>query len=89
MGLTTRHEDLDMSLTTSAPETGSAIGMAVKATPPVAVSGATLLGVPVADWVQYVTLLYVVAIAARAITPTVCALWKLVRDARKPRSIEE
>lgn len=79
-----------MSLTT-APETGSALGAAVaKGAPPVAVTGATLLGVPVADWVQYVTLVYAVAIAARAVWPTVQAVWQWTRarTQRPPRTME-
>jgi hypothetical protein len=82
MGLTTQREELDMSLTTAGSETGSAIGAtALKAGPPVAVSGATLLGVPVADWVQYVTLVYVVVLAGRALWPTVHAIWTWARAA--------
>jgi hypothetical protein len=34
--------------------------MAAKAAPPIAVLGANFMGYPVADWVQWLTLLYVV-----------------------------
>lgn len=78
-----------MSLSThAAPEAGSALGVAVKAAPPVAVSGATLMGMPVADWVQYCTLLYIGVITVRALWPAVRALWQLARGARTPRTME-
>jgi hypothetical protein len=38
-------------------ETGAA--MVAKASPPIAVIGAQIAGIPVADWVQWITLLYV------------------------------
>ena len=47
-----------MSLSQSTAETGTA--MAAKAAPPLAVVGANILGWPVPDLVQYVTLAYVV-----------------------------
>lgn len=39
-------------------ETG--VVMAAKAAPPMTVIGANVAGVPIADWVQYATLVYVV-----------------------------
>lgn len=46
-------------------ETG--VTMTAKATPPLAVVGANLAGIPVSDWVQYVTLAYVVVMLAHKV----------------------
>lgn len=78
-----------MSLSThAAPEAGSALGVAVKAAPPVVVSGANLLGVPVADWIQYGTLIYIGVLTIRALWPIGRAAWTLIRNARTPRTME-
>jgi hypothetical protein len=50
--------------------------MAAKATPPLAVVGANLMGIPISDWVQYVTLIYVSLMAAHFV-------WKWRREIKK------
>lgn len=47
--------------------------MTVKATPPVAVVGANVMGLQISDWVQYATLVYVVIMACHH-------LWKWHRE---------
>lgn len=49
--------------------------MTVKATPPAAVIGANLVGMPVAEWVQWATLVYVVMMIAHK-------GWQMWRDWR-------
>lgn len=53
-------------------ETGAA--MATKAAPPIAVAGANLLGVPVPDWIQILTLIYVALMIVHK-------LWHMGREA--------
>lgn len=51
-----------MSMSQQTSETGAA--MSAKVAPPAAVVGANIAGMPVADWVQYATLIYVVMMIA-------------------------
>lgn len=47
-----------MTMNYQSTNTGT-LEMATKAAPPIAVSGASLAGIPVAEWVQWLTLVYV------------------------------
>lgn len=61
-------------------ETGIAMG--AKAAPPVTVIGAQLAGIPVADWVQWATLFYVLVMAAHK-------CWSWYHEWRAKKAVDE
>lgn len=87
MGLTTRHENLAMSL--PEPQTSVALAALGKASapaaPPAVVVGANVLGAPTPGIINWLTVLYLVLICLHFI-------WKWVREARgirnPPRTME-
>lgn len=56
--------------------------MAAKAVPPVTVVGATLVGLPLDDWIKYATLIYVVVMAGHQ-------LWKWHREWKTARKEDD
>lgn len=81
MGLTTRHEDLDMSL--HEPQTSAALAAIGKASapagPPVVVVGANALWAPTPAVLNWLTAIYLVLICLHFV-------WKWVREARGVRT---
>ena len=62
-----------MSTTQTAAETAGSL--ALKATPPTVVSGASLFGIPVNEWVLWATFIYTVLMAIKLV-------WQSVREAK-------
>lgn len=56
--------------------------MGTKAAPPIAVVGSQLAGIPVADWVQWVTLVYVIIMLSHK-------LWSWWHEWKAKKAIDE
>lgn len=60
----------------------TAAAMSVKAAPPVTVGGALALGIPVADWIQYFTLIYLVLMIGHK-------AWHIIKEWKSGREAAE
>lgn len=67
-----------MGMSQQTAETGAA--MAAKAAPPVAVSAAGIAGMPIAEWVQWATLIYLAVMIGHK-------CWSWHREWRKGREV--